>query len=51
MTIRIANAAGFWGDRIDAAQQTLERTEVDYMTWEYLAELTMSMVSSASIVA
>ena len=43
--IRVANAAGFWGDRIDAAQRLVEAVEVDFLTLEYLAELTMSILA------
>lgn len=45
MTLRIANGAGFWGDWLDAPQQIVERAEVDYLTLEYLAELTMSILA------
>jgi hypothetical protein len=45
MPLRIANAAGFLGDQIDAPRITLERSEVDYLTLEYLAELTMSILA------
>ncbi len=45
MTIRIANAAGFLGDRLAAPRQLLEAAEVDYLTLEYLAELTMSILA------
>jgi hypothetical protein len=45
MPLRIANAAGFLGDNLDAPQLTVERAEVDYLTLEYLAELTMSILA------
>ncbi len=45
MTIRIANAAGFWGDDPDAPRRLLANAEVDYLTLEYLAELTMSILA------
>jgi len=45
MTLRIANAAGFLGDNLDAPRLTIERAEVDYLTLEYLAELTMSILA------
>lgn len=44
-TIRIANAAGFWGDSLDAPRRTAESAELDYLTLEYLAELTMSILA------
>ncbi|HTN77034.1 MAG TPA: acyclic terpene utilization AtuA family protein, partial [Pirellulaceae bacterium] len=45
MTLRIANAAGFWGDQPSAARQLVEASTVDYLTLEYLAELTMSILA------
>lgn len=45
MTIRIANAAGFLGDSLAAPRATVERAEVDYLTLEYLAELTLSILA------
>ncbi len=45
MTLRIANGAGFWGDWIDAPRRLVEAAEVDFLTLEYLAELTMSILA------
>jgi len=45
MTLRIANAAGFWGDWTLAPQQLLAHAEVDFLTLEYLAELTLSIMA------
>ena len=45
MTIRIANGAGFLGDNIDAPRLLVESVQVDYLTLEYLAELTMSILA------
>lgn len=47
MPLRIANAAGFLGDWIDAPRQLVERAQVDYLTLEYLAELTLSILARA----
>src|SRR5687767_12808047 len=44
-TLRIANGAGFLGDWIDAPRRLVERAEVDYLTIEHLAELTMSILA------
>ena len=41
MTIRIGNGAGFLGDNLDAPRRLVERSELDYLTLEYLAELTL----------
>ncbi|MDA7978690.1 MAG: DUF1446 domain-containing protein [Pirellulales bacterium] len=45
MTLRIANAAGFLGDNLDAPRLTVQKAAVDYLTLEYLAELTMSILA------
>lgn len=42
--IIIANAGGFWGDDLTALRRQLEGGEVDYITSDYLAEITMSIL-------
>jgi hypothetical protein len=44
-TIRIGNGAGFWGDNLDAPRRLCEGARLDYLTLEYLAELTMSILA------
>jgi hypothetical protein len=44
-TIRIGNGCGFWGDSIDAPIRLAQRGKLDYLTLEYLAELTMSILA------
>jgi hypothetical protein len=39
--LRIANCSGFYGDRIAAAREMLEGGPIDFLTGDYLAELTM----------
>ena len=39
--IRIGNASGFYGDRFAAMREMLEDGELDVLTGDYLAELTM----------
>ncbi|WP_156746177.1 acyclic terpene utilization AtuA family protein [Mycobacterium sp. 1423905.2] len=39
--MRIANCSGFYGDRLSAMREMLTGGEVDYLTGDYLAELTM----------
>ena len=39
--VRIGNCSGFYGDRISAMQEMLTGGELDYLTGDYLAELTM----------
>jgi hypothetical protein len=43
-TIRIGNGCGFWGDNLDAPIRLAQRVPLDYLTLEYLAELTMSIL-------
>ncbi|SNT51516.1 acyclic terpene utilization AtuA family protein [Rhodococcoides kyotonense] len=41
MTVKIGNCSGFYGDRLSAMREMLEGGELDYLTGDYLAELTM----------
>ena len=43
--LRIANGASFLGDWLDVTRRLVERAEVDYLTIEHLAELTMSILA------
>jgi hypothetical protein len=43
--IRIGNGCGFWGDNIDAPVRLAAGGKLDYLTLEYLAELTMSILA------
>ncbi|NIV75592.1 MAG: acyclic terpene utilization AtuA family protein, partial [Gammaproteobacteria bacterium] len=45
--IRIANISGFYGDRLGAAREMLEGGAVDFLTGDYLAELTMLILHKA----
>lgn len=42
--IRIANGQGFWGDSLDAPLEQIRRGPIDYLTLDYLAEVTMSIL-------
>lgn len=44
-TIRVGNGAGFWGDNLDAPRLLAESGQLDYLTLEYLAELTLSILA------
>src|SRR5438045_3955832 len=44
-TVRIGNGCGFWGDSVDAPIRLAQRGKLDYLTLEYLAELTMSILA------
>ncbi|WP_310961598.1 acyclic terpene utilization AtuA family protein [Nocardioides terrisoli] len=39
--VRIGNCSGFYGDRLSAMREMLEDGPLDYLTGDYLAELTM----------
>jgi hypothetical protein len=44
-SVRIGNGCGFWGDNLDAPVRLAEYGRLDYLTLEYLAELTMSILA------
>jgi hypothetical protein len=44
-TIRVGNGCGFWGDNLDAPVRLVESGQLDYLTLEYLAELTLSIMA------
>jgi hypothetical protein len=39
--VRIANCSGFFGDRLSAAKEVVDRGDIDVLTGDWLAELTM----------
>ncbi|MDJ0314319.1 acyclic terpene utilization AtuA family protein [Arthrobacter sp. H35-D1] len=43
--LRVANASGFYGDRAEAFREMLEGGPVDFITGDYLAELTMLILA------
>ena len=44
--IRIANCSGYYGDKLSAAKDLVEGGPVDFLTGDYLAELTMGILYS-----
>ena len=45
MRLRIGNGCGFYGDQLDAPRRLVEAARLDYLTLEYLAELTLSILA------
>ena len=48
--IKIANCSGFYGDKLSAAREMVEGGPIEVLTGDYLAELTMAILYSLSLI-
>ena len=47
--IRIGNAGGFWGDDRSALKRQIQGGELDFITMDFLAEITMSIMQKQKV--
>lgn len=48
-TIRIGGASGYWGESMMATPQLLQVEGMDYLVYDFLAEITMSILARARV--
>ncbi|RDI99421.1 DUF1446 domain-containing protein [Dyella solisilvae] len=47
--VSIGGASGFWGDSVTGPMQLVASGRIDFLVFDYLAELTMSLLASARV--
>lgn len=48
-SIRVGCASGFWGDSTLSTGQLVEKGDLDYLVYDYLSEITMSLMVGAQM--
>ena len=47
--LKIGGASGYWGDASQATEQLLKHDDLDFIVYDYLAEITMAILALSLI--